>query len=160
MQIKIYPEDIIKRCLWDSYVSYIIRSEKEASEILEKNEEIIMSEKDALVIGLLKVIETDNLIHKFNNYIAEVLTNKSVNKSALMIKKTTLESAIDSFLNKFPDYWKPDLIWSKAIEDLVQYIENIKEDISNLELHIIEDKNITIELYSSNSVKKLLKFNY
>ena len=30
MKIKIYPEDIVRMCLWDHYVYYIIGSEKEA----------------------------------------------------------------------------------------------------------------------------------
>ena len=68
MTINIYPEDIVKRCLWDTYVYYVIGgSDKEAEKILKENKEIAMSEQDALVIGLLKVIETDNLIFKFNN---------------------------------------------------------------------------------------------
>ncbi len=29
MKILIYPEDIVKRCLWDSYTYYILGSEKE-----------------------------------------------------------------------------------------------------------------------------------
>jgi NAD(P)H-hydrate epimerase len=79
MIIKIHPEDIIKRCLWDHYVYYILGgSDKEAEKILKENAEIEVSEKDALVIGLLKVIETDNLIHKFNGYVMELLTNKSL----------------------------------------------------------------------------------
>ena len=54
MTIRIYPEDIIKRCLWDNYVYYILGgSDKEAEKILKENTEIEVTEKDALVIGLL-----------------------------------------------------------------------------------------------------------
>ena len=66
MQITIQPEELIKMCLWDSYVYYILGSDKEAEKILKENKEMAISERDALIIGLLKVIETDNLIHKFN----------------------------------------------------------------------------------------------
>ena len=58
MIIKIYPLDIVKRCLWDHYVYYIVGSEKEAERILKENNEIELSERDALVIGLLKIIES------------------------------------------------------------------------------------------------------
>ena len=56
MTIKIYPEDIVRMCLWDNYVYYIVGSEKEAEKILKENKEMEMSERDALVIGLLKII--------------------------------------------------------------------------------------------------------
>ena len=69
MKIKVLPEDLVKRCLWDSYVYYILGSDKEGDRILRENNEIDLSEKDALIIGLLKVIETDNLIFKFNTYV-------------------------------------------------------------------------------------------
>lgn len=160
MQIKVYPEDLIKRCVWDSYVYYVVGSDKEAKEILERNEEMEISERDALVIGLLKTIETDNLIHKFNSYIVEILTNKSIKEKELMIRKKTFDASVDKFLNKFPDYWVPGKSWTKSLSELVDYIENIKIQVDKLEIHKIVDKNITIELYSSNSIKKLLKFNY
>jgi hypothetical protein len=161
MQIKVYPIDIVKRCCWDSYVYYVVGSEKEAQKILEENKEMEISERDALVIGLLKVIETENLIHKFNTYITEILANKSTsNAGQLLIRKKVLDSAVDKFLDKFPDYWIPTLSWSNALKELVVYINTIKVDIDKLEVHNIVDKNITIEFYGSNNVKKLLKFSY
>lgn len=161
MKIQIFPDELIKRCLWDHYVHYIIGSEKEAEKILKENKEIEMSERDALVIGLLKVIETDNLIHKFNTYIMEFLTNKSVKeKDYLLLRKKAFDFAIDKFLDKFPDYWEPSANYSKALRDLVEYINIMKKDIEKLEIHTIVDKNVTFEFYNSNNVKKLLKFNY
>lgn len=160
MRISIFPDEIIKRCVWDSYVYYVVGSEKEAKEILKNNEEIFISERDALVIGLLKVIETDNLIHKFNNHVVELLTNKSMKQKDLMIRKKTFDTAIDKYLNKFPDYWEPESNWVKSLTELVDYINKIKGQVANLEVHKIVDKNLTIELYSSNAIKKLLKFNY
>lgn len=160
MRISIFPDEIIKRCVWDSYVYYVVGSEKEAKEILKNNEEIFISERDALVIGLLKVIETDNLIHKFNNHVVELLTNKSMKQKDLMIRKKTFDTAIDKYLNKFPDYWEPESNWVKSLTKLVDYINKIKGQVANLEVHKIVDKNLTIELYSSNAIKKLLKFNY
>ncbi len=162
MTIKIYPEDIVKRCLWDNYVYYILGgSDKEAERILRENGEIEISEKDALVMGLLKVIETDNLIHKFNGYIMELLTNKSLKeKEMLLIRKKTFDLAVDKFVEKFPDYWEPNSLFRRGLEDLVVYVENIKKDVDCLEICKIVDKNVTYEFYNSNSVRKLLKFNY
>jgi hypothetical protein len=162
MTITIQPEDIIKRCLWDNYVYYILGgSDKEAEKILKENLEIEVSEKDALVIGLLKVIETDNLIHKFNGYVMELLTNKSLKeKELLLVRKKALDAAIDKFVEKFPDYWEPSTRYRNGLSDLVDYVENIKKDVEKLEVHQIIDKNITYEFYNSNNVRKLLKFNY
>ena len=89
MQIKVSPEDLIKRCVWDHYVYYVLGSDKNAEQLLKENKEFEISERDALVIGLLKVIETSNLIHKFNTYVVEFLTNKSINqgKDVLVRKK-------------------------------------------------------------------------
>ena len=162
MTIKLHPEDIVRRCLWDHYVYYILGgSDKEAERLLKENEQIEISEKDALVIGLLKVIETDNLIHKFNGYVMELLTNKSIKeKEALLIRKKTFDAAVDKFVEKFPDYWEPNSLFRRGLEDLVLYVENIKKDVDCLEISKIVDKNVTYEFYNSNAVRKLLKFNY
>ena len=161
MQIHIFPEDIVRRCLWDNYTYYILGSEKEAEKILKENKEMTITEREALIIGLLKVIETDNLIHKFNTYIVELLTNKSIKeKEYLLIRKKTLEFSVDKFLDKFPDYWAPAANYANSLKDLVVYIDEIKTDIEKLEIHTIVDKNITYEFYNSNYVKKLLSFNY
>ena len=161
MKITLYAEELIKRCLWDNYVYYIVNSEKEAEKIYTDGKEIEISERDALIIGLLKVIETDNLIFKFNTFIAEILANKSIkNNDHTLIKKKTFDSAVDKFLDKFPDYWEPNLAYAKALKDLVNYINDIKSEVEKLEIHVIIDKNITYEFYNSNIIKKMLKFNY
>jgi len=163
MELNLYPEDIIKRCVWDSYVYYIVGSEKEAEKILKENKMVTLSERDALIIGLLKVIETNNLIHKFNTYIVEILTNKSIHspqKEYLLIRKKTFDLAVDKFLDKFPEYWQPSASWTNALKDVNQSIENLKLDLEKLEIHKIVDKNVTYEFYNSNNIKKLLKFNY
>ena len=78
MRISILPTDIVKRCLWDSFSYYIVGSEKEAEKILKENSEFELSEREAIVIGLLKVMETDNLIHRFNDYLTHFLTVRSL----------------------------------------------------------------------------------
>lgn len=161
MKISIFPEEIIKRCLWDTYVYYIVGSEKEAEKILKENLEIEVSERDALVMGLLKVVETTNLIHRFNTHVTEFLTNKSIkDKDGLLVRKRTLDLSVDKFLDKFPDYWEPNSAWVNSLKELVVYIDEIKISIEKLEITQIEDKNVIYEFYNSNQVKKLLKFNY
>ena len=161
MKIKIYPEDIVRMCLWDNYVYYIVGSEKEAEKILKENDEMEIPEREALVIGLLKIIETENLIHKFNTYVMEFLTNKSIkNNDYTLVRKRTFDSSIDKFVDKFPDYWVPNNYWSKSLKDLVDYVEVIKLDIEKIEIHKVVDKNISYEFYNSNNIKKLLKFSY
>ena len=133
----------------------------EAERVLKENKEVTISEQDSLVIGLLKVIETDNLIFKFNTYVIEILTNKSskVNEY-LLIRKKTFDSAIDKFLDKFPDYWVPSASYAKSLKELVEYVDNIKLEVEKLEIHKVVDKNVTYEFYNSATIKKLLKFNY
>lgn len=163
MKITLCAEDLIRRCVWDNYVYYVVGSDKEAEKILKENREMEISERDALIIGLLKVIETDNLIHKFNTYVVEILTNKSIHspqKDGLLIRKKTFDTAVDKFLDKFPDYWDPTINWTNALKDLVECINDLKDELEKLEIHKIVDKNVTYEFYNSNNIKKLLKFNY
>lgn len=161
MEIKIYPEDLIKRCVWDSYVYYVVGSDKEAQDILKNNEEMVISERDALVIGLLKVIETTNLIHKFNSHTTDLLANKSTTEEGvLLIRKKTLDTAIEKFLNKFPDYWEPTSAWTSALKDLVEYLNVLKNGLENTKTKIIDYDNYTSEFYFTNMVKKMLKFHY
>jgi hypothetical protein len=161
MKITIFPEEIIKRGLWDSYTYYIVGSDKEAEKILKEGSEIEISERDALVMGLLKIIETTNLIHKFNTYVVDFLSNKSSkDKDILLVRKKGFDLAIDKFLDKFPSYWEPSPAWANGLKDLVKYIDDMKVLLEKLEVHQIEDKGVIYEFYSSNHVKKLLKFNY
>jgi hypothetical protein len=161
MKILITPEDIVKRCSWDNYVYYILGSDKEGEKILKENKEFEISERDALIIGILKVIETDNLIHKFNTFIVDLLTNKSINnQNQILIRKKTLSSAIDKFLDKFPVYWESDSSYKKGIKDLEIYMEEIKNGIEKLEITQVTDQFGTYDFLNSNSIKKLLSFNY
>lgn len=161
MKITLCAEEIIKLGLWDSYVYYIVKSEKEAERILKENVEVDISETDGLVMGLLKIIETTNLIHKFNVYIVEYLTNKSIkNEDSLLVRKRTFDLAIDKFLDKFPDYWEPNTAWVKSLKELVEYINEYKNKLEALEVYEIEDKNVVYEFYNTNAVKKLLKFKF
>lgn len=161
MQIRVYPTDLVVRCLWDSYVYYILGSEKNAENILKENKEFEISERDALIVGLLKVVETSNLIHKFNNHVVEFLSNKSINNSSnVLVRKKGIELSIDKFLDKFPQYWTPNQEYKKSLEELVEYIKDFKLKIEKLEIQKVTDQFGTHEYIHSNNVKKLLSFNY
>ena len=161
MNIKVTPEDLVRRCLWDHYVYYVVGSDKEGEKILKENKEFEMSERDALVIGLLKVIETDNLIHKFNSYLVDFLANKSINNnSQVLIRKKALEIFVDKFLDKFPDYWIPNSVYKQSLSELVDYIDDFKIKIEKLDVQKVSDQFGTYEFVVSNNVKKLLSFNY
>lgn len=161
MQIKVYPEDLIKRCVWDHYVYYVLGSDKNAEQLLKENKEFEISERDALVIGLLKVIETSNLIHKFNTYVVEFLTNKSINQGKdVLVRKKGLENAVDKFLDKFPDYWIPNTEYKKSLTELVDYIEIFKSGVEKMDIIKVTDQFGTHEYLNSNNVKKQLSFNY
>lgn len=160
MKIILCADDIVKRCCWDSFSYYIVGSEKEAEKILLENKEFELSERDAIVIGLLKVIETDNLIHRFNDYLMHFLQVRSLkDKENFLIKKKTLETAIDKFLDKFPDYWVPPTNYSNALKDLVVYIDDLRDKIEKLEILKMTIQNISYEFYNANNIKKLLNFN-
>lgn len=160
MKIFITPEDIVKRCLWDSYTYYILGSEKEAEKMLKENKEFEISERDAIVIGLLKVMETDNLIHRFNDYLIHFLTVRSLkDKDNFYIKKKSVETCIEKFLDKFPDYWQADLVYKQSLKDLVEYIQELNTKIVKLEIVKISVQNVSYDFYNTNAVKKLLNFN-
>jgi hypothetical protein len=160
MKILIYPEDIVKRCLWDTFTYYTIGSEKEAEKILKENAEFELSERDAIVIGLLKVMETDNLIHRFNDYLIHFLTVRSLKeKDNFLIKKKSVETSIEKFLEKFPSYWNPDLSYKQSLQDLIEYTDDLKTKISKLEIIKMTVQNISYEFYNTSAVKKLLNFN-
>lgn len=161
MRILIKPSDIVKRCLWDYYVYYIIGSEKEAERLLQEDQEFELSERDGIVIGFLKVMETDNLIHKFNDYMVHFLTSKSIKESdQALIRKKSVEIAVDKFLDKFPDYWTPPANYLNGLKDLVDYIEEFKSKTVELDVVKLNIQNVTYEFYSANAVKKLLYFNH
>lgn len=161
MTIKLYPEDMVRRCVWDNYTYYVLGSEKDAEKQLKENKEFEISERDALVIGLLKVIETSNLIHKFNSYIVDFLSNKSINNgNNVLVRKKALETAIDKFLDKFPDYWIPNMEYKKSLTELVDYIEEYKIKLEKIEIQKVTDQFGTHDFLNSNNVKKILTFNY
>jgi hypothetical protein len=47
-----------------------------------------------------------------------------------LIKKKSLETTIDKFLDKFPDYWTPPINYSNALKDLVDFIDGQNKEYS------------------------------
>jgi hypothetical protein len=161
MQIKIYPEELVKCGVWDSYAYYIIGDDKKSQKLLTENKEFEITSKDALVIGLLKVIETPNLIHRFNQFVTDYLNIKSQRQGKLLlVRKKGILGVVDKFLNKYPDYWVPDAMYENGLVELVQYINEFKDGVEELEIHKITDQFGTHDFINSAYVKKLLSFNY
>ena len=154
------PSDIVKRGLWDTYVYYVVGSEKESEKLLSEDKEFELSERNGIVIGLLKVMETDNLIHRFNDYFIHFLSIKSMKDGdEILVKKKSVELAIINFREKFPTYWNCEINWKMGLKDLDLYLNDLIIKIEKLELLKLTIKNINYEFYYSNNVKKLLNFN-
>lgn len=159
MKILVTPKDLIERCVWYEYEFYILKDMplEERKRIIRENKEFEISERDAFVIGLTKVIYTDNLNHKFNEYVESILKNKSfehsVNDTRKFINKNLIISEVSKFMNKFPSAYEPNAHWKAQIETTSQYVENIKEKIAKLPITVVQE----YEMVSSISVQRLLE---
>lgn len=169
MIITINPSDIIKRCLWANYKKFILKdySEKEIEKIVEEDKPFSLSEEDAYVIGLLKVVETDNLIHRFKEYINEKIDRKSTihkidNERNVLINKSSIKNDCLNFKNNFPEYFNDKEI-NDEIKKVNEYINKKIKELDNL--NIIEiTKNINnqsknIPYLKSKEVNKMFKLN-
>ena len=166
MVIRITPEDIIRRCLWNEYKYFVLKdiSEREIEQIITDNQQVIISEDDAYVIGLLKIVETDNLIHRFKQHINEVLKEKSTieevdGEKKVLISKASVLRDIISYKDRFPIYYKPDISYSNKIEDLKDLINKKLKTIDELETVSILKKEKKITYVYSASISKLFKIN-
>lgn len=159
MQIIVTPNDVIQRCLWDKYKRFCLhdKNEEEIETIVKLNKPISLCENDAYVIGLLKIIETDNLVHRFNEDIFDFLQIKSsiINKD-LYISKYALNKFITSYYNKFPSYYKPTQSYEDGLNDLREYVELVENKINDLETTIIKNREKLFTYYVSKDVKKTL----
>lgn len=136
MQILITPEDIIKRCLFNKYKRFVLKgkSQEEINKWIEENKPEILSENDAYVIGLLKVVETENLIHQFNLYIEDFLKIKStINNDKVIINKSSLLKEILEYKDMFPEAYIAKTSYQKNIDDMKKYIVDVYEMIEKLE---------------------------
>lgn len=160
MTIKIFPSDIIERCVWDSYEYYVLDKSIDVQKHIEENEEFEISEKDALVIGILKCVETDNLVHRFNQYLEHYMNNRSYKVSDIFkVRKRGLMIHITDFNKKFPKYWKPNALYQKGLTDVLTYAESIYKTIDELPVEKVTEKNITHEYINCNAIKKILTYH-
>jgi len=159
MQIIVTPNDIIQRCLWDKYKRFCLhdKNEEEIKNVVESNKPISLNENDAYVIGLLKIIETDNLIHRFNDDIFDFLQIKSsIIKDDLYISKYAINKFVSSYYDKFPDYYEPNVSYKKGLNDLRDYIKVIEGRIDNLETITIKNRDKLFTYFISKDIKKVL----
>lgn len=159
MQIVVTPNDIIQRCMWDKYKRFCLidKNESEIQEIIENNKPVALKEEDAYVIGLLRIIETDNFIHRFNEDILDYLQIKSnIINDDLYILKSSIIKFIITYNDKFPSYYKPSFNYQKGLDELFEYIEKIKLSIDQLEIVTIKNKDKLYAYYMSKDIKKLL----
>lgn len=166
MKIVINPQEIISRCLWDDFSTYVLDKTVDKEKLVEENEDFEIKENDALVIGLLKCVETNNFPHKLNQHIMHYLNNKSFSHKPLekkpskyYVKRKLLIRHIEDFKNKFPDYWKPSKYYSDPLNDMYVYMEKLIEKINNLAIVEYSDNFGDYNLVEFNHVKKALKFN-
>lgn len=157
MTITVTPKDLIERCVWAAYEYYVLKNppQAEVNIIIEKNEPFEIKEKDAFVIGLLKVIFTSNLSHKFNQHIKAILEAKSFpmpSTNKRLIGRDILMMGIDKFMKGFPDAYKPDVLWEKEMEQVKEYITRLKDSIITLDVVVIQD----LACVNAESVRKLL----
>lgn len=159
MQIIVTPNDIIQRCLWDKYKKLILydKPEDEIKKLVDENKPFSLTEEDAYAIGLLRIIETDNLVHRFNENILDVLQIKSnIIKDELYINRTTIIREVSTYMNKFPEYFKPPFNYKQAIEELKVYIEVVDKEISKLEIINVKNKDKMFAYFRSKDIRKCL----
>jgi ribosomal protein L19 len=157
MKLTITPSELVEMCVWDDYSYYCLDKKVDPLALLEANEEFTIEQNDALVCGILKIIENNNIPHKFNEYVGHFLSVRSskVEKS-FMIRKSILLSHIEKFSKKFPPEFKPSIIYKKPIESALRYAAEVFNNIDNLKVTKVTDNMGTHEFILSSAVKKQL----
>jgi hypothetical protein len=162
MKILIKPSDIVKRSLWRKYVDYAVadKSDDELAEMLERDEEFEINEEDALVIDLLKVLETPHLSYKLNRLIQDFLNQRSIKNNddnKYYVNKRGLLKVINTFEKNFPDYYNcDDQEFKDGIKTLKKYSSKFKERIDSTDITIIRIHDIQMECVPINTVKKMI----
>lgn len=161
MDILVTPEDVIKRCLFTKYKRFVLKgmNKEEIDNWIEENKPEILSENDAYVIGLLKVVETDNLIHRFNTFIEDFLKIKStINDDKVMINKSSILKEILEFKDMFPDKFQPSKLYLDGINNMKKYVDEIYNIVDKLNIIQITMRDSKIYTYVlSSEVQKLIK---
>ena len=160
MDIIIKPEDLIKRCLWSKYKKFVLKNktDDEINIIIQENKPERLKENDAYVIGLLKVVETENITHRFKLHIHDFLKIKStINNDKVMINKSSLLKEMIEFKDMFPDAYKPDKIYQEEIDKMKVFVMNVYSQIEKFDtIEIVMRDNKTYTYILSNEVNKLI----
>lgn len=159
MIITVNPEDLIKRCLWSDYKRFVLKSksEQEIQVIVKENKPIVLSENDAYAIGLLKVIETDNLIHRFTVHMRDMINIKStIFDKNVYLSVRVVENELEYFKKRFPIYWEPNSTYQTAIDDLIEHISNLQELVKDIEIYEFKIKDKNVRYYLSKDIKKMI----
>jgi hypothetical protein len=149
MEIKLKPTDIIERFLWDKYEYFCLeeKSNLEIANIIKLNEEFIISENDAFVIGLINVIYTPEVIYKFKQFLLGLLSNKSFefedtadNRKKLFINPQLFVQSINTFKNKIPKNWtSTDIEFNNLCLQLPEKYTQFIENLEKLDILLIQD---------------------
>ena len=159
MQILITPDDIIKRCLWSDYKRFCLRDKtnEEINKIIEDDSVVVLSEDDAYVIGLLKIVETPNLTHRFKDHIDDILKIRStIYNNKLYIIRSVIIKEISSFKERFPDNFKASFEYKAGIEELKTFSNRILDEAEKLPTHNFQNQDRIYTYVSSNQVKNLI----
>jgi Leucine-rich repeat (LRR) protein len=76
-----------------------------------------------------------------------------------LIRKKSIEVAIEKFLYKFPNHWEPDILYKNSLKDLKEYIDKLNKNLEKLDITKHTIQNVSYEFYGANNIKKLLNFN-
>jgi hypothetical protein len=160
MIITITPDDLIKRCLWTEYKRFCLKdkNDEELSKIVNENSPVKLTEEDAYVIGFIKIIETENLIHRFNIELEDILRVKStIQEDMVLINKSSALRFVLEFKDRFPVYYKPNDIYKKAIDELFIYVNEKYKEINALKTYNVLVKQKMITYVRSQDVKKIIE---
>ena len=160
MVILLNIEDLIRRCLWSDFKRFVLKdkSDQEIQLIVKENKQIVLTENDAYAIGLLKVIETDNLVHRFIVHMKEMINIKSTifDKNVYMSVKI-VENELESFKKRFPEYWVADAVYEKSIEELNTHITKLQALIKTFEIFEFKIKDKKVRYFQSKDIKKMIE---
>lgn len=159
MNILITMDDIIKRCLWSEYKRFCLKdkSEEEIKKIIEENSPTVIKEEDAYVIGLLKVVDTPNIVHRFKEHMNEILKIKSnIFNNKLFIIKSVVLKEISSFKMRFPDEYKAPFEYKNGIEELKIFTDKVFNEVDKIPTQAFQNQDRTYTYVSSNAVKDIV----
>ena len=160
MIITVTMEDLVRRCLWSDYKRFVLKdkSEQEIQNLIKENKPVVLTENDAYAIGLLKVIETDNLIHRFTVHMKEMINIKSTifDKNVYMSVKI-VENELESFKKRFPDCWIPDTTYENSINELFNHIDKLQLTLKTFEIFEFKVKEKKVRYFQSKDIKKMIE---